>query len=326
MAAVARSPACAPVQAARWPQVRLPRPARGAAAHAAKEEAPTATLPPPPAAAAATAPPAAAASPADRKYLSLLPPFFSRATRLEEYGPGLWGLVQPLKLDFAKFDIQLRMVATCLPDGSLLLVSPIAPTAEALSLLAGLGGRVSHIVLPSSSPEHWFYGPALSNAFPDATVWVVPGLLEGKGLPVPFLGQMTASMRPRCKALGVDQLPAELQGQVESELLTAPFFIEAAVVLPQHGALLLADTGFKLDAAEYGYISSGNIAAAEKAGVWDRLGPITRIVFEKYPKEGRAWCDALLAKEWHTVIPAHASAPVRDGRAAFKSCFDFLYN
>ncbi len=42
---------------------------------------------------------------------------------------------------------------------------------------------------------------------------------------------------------GVDPLPAELQGQMESELLTAPFFIEAAVVLPQHGALLLADTG-----------------------------------------------------------------------------------
>jgi len=46
--------------------------------------------------------------------------------------------------------------------------------------------------------------------------------------------------------------------------------------------------GFKLDAAEYSYISSGNIAGAEKAGVWDRLGPITRVVFEKYPKVRRA--------------------------------------
>lgn len=42
---------------------------------------------------------------------------------------------------------------------------------------------------------------------------------------------------------GVDPLPPELEGQLESELLTAPFFIEAAVVLPQHQALLLADTG-----------------------------------------------------------------------------------
>lgn len=98
MAAVARSP-CAPAQATRWPQIRPVKPPRGAAARAAKEEAPTATLPPPPAAVAAASPPAStAADPAARKYLSLLPPFFSRATRLEEYGPGLWGLVQPLKL------------------------------------------------------------------------------------------------------------------------------------------------------------------------------------------------------------------------------------
>lgn len=47
-----------------------------------------------------------------------------------------------------------------------------------------------------------FYGPALSDAFPSATVWAVPGLLEGKGLPFPFFKQYTAGMRPRCKVLG----------------------------------------------------------------------------------------------------------------------------
>lgn len=64
-------------------------------------------------------------------------------------------MVQPLKLDWAAFDIQLRMTVARLPDGSLLLVSPLAPTEELLRLLGSLGGRVSHIVLPSSSPEHW---------------------------------------------------------------------------------------------------------------------------------------------------------------------------
>jgi hypothetical protein len=92
---------------------------------------------------------------AARKYLSLLPPFFSRPTRLEQFGPGLWGLTQPLKLEpISSFDIQLRMTAARLPDGSLLLVSPVAPTGEMLAQLAGLGGRVAHIMLPSSSPEH----------------------------------------------------------------------------------------------------------------------------------------------------------------------------
>lgn len=42
---------------------------------------------------------------------------------------------------------------------------------------------------------------------------------------------------------GVDPLPEELEGQLESEVLRAPFFIEAAVILPAHKALLLADTG-----------------------------------------------------------------------------------
>lgn len=52
----------------------------------------------------------------------------------------------------------------------------------------------------------------------------------------------------------------------------------------------------------------------------------TCLTLRSASQEGRAWCDAVLAREWDTVIPAHASAPVRDGRAAFKSCFDFLYN
>lgn len=110
--------------------------------------------------------------------------------------------LQPLKLDFQAFDIKLRMTVARLPDGSLLLVSPLAPTDELLRLLGSLGGAVRHIVLPSSAPEHWFFGPQLSERFPDATVWTVPGLLEGKGLPIPFFGSIVAGMRPRCKTLG----------------------------------------------------------------------------------------------------------------------------
>jgi hypothetical protein len=93
------------------------------------------------------------ADPADRRYLSIIPPFFSRATELEEFAPGLWGLAQPFSL--LGVDIRLRMIAARLPDGSLLLVSPVAPTPELLRTLGDLGGEVSHIILPSSSPEHW---------------------------------------------------------------------------------------------------------------------------------------------------------------------------
>jgi len=51
----------------------------------------------------------------------------------------------------------------------------VAPTAELLAALQRIGGRVSHIVLPNTSPEHWYFGPAMAAAFPDATLWLAPG-------------------------------------------------------------------------------------------------------------------------------------------------------
>lgn len=285
---------------------------------------------------------------------------------LTTHCPRTPAIPQPLRLDWDSFDIRLRMTVARLPDSSLLLVSPVAPTPECLRLLGTLGGDVRHIVLPSSAPEHWFYGPKLSAAFPAATVWTVPGLLEGKGLPLPFFGAIIASMRPRCKTLGADPLPEELQGELEAAVLQAPFFNEAALVLPRYRALLLADTGaqgrgaprgvwqtaraghahtaaaapsalgrprptprplragFCMRADEYGHLGAGSIKAAQQVGVWDRLGPITRIVFDKFPDQGRAWVAAVQEYDYDVVIPAHASAPVADGKAAFSDCFSFL--
>jgi hypothetical protein len=42
-------------------------------------------------------------------------------------------------------------------------------------------------------------------------------------------------------------------------------------------------------------------------------------------QEGRAWVDAVMGRDFDVVIPAHASAPVRDGKIAFAGCFNFLY-
>lgn len=97
---------------------------------------------------------------------------------------------------------------------------------------------------------------------------------------------------------GADPLPPELEGQLDWEVLRAPFFIEAAVVLPQHSALLLADTGFCMAASEYAHLGQGNIDAAKKVGVWDRLGPITRVVFDKYPKVSVVGVETSQVKRW----------------------------
>ena len=51
--------------------------------------------------------------------------------------------------------MRLRMTVAKLGDGSLLLVGPVAPTAEMLSQLWSIEGEVRHIIVPNTSPEHW---------------------------------------------------------------------------------------------------------------------------------------------------------------------------
>ena len=65
----------------------------------------------------------------------------------------------------------------------------MAPTGEVLAALAAIKGDVKNIVLPSTSPEHWYFGPAMAAAFPGATVWVAPG--KNLGLRVASRGLMT---------------------------------------------------------------------------------------------------------------------------------------
>lgn len=248
-----------------------------------------------------------------------------RETTFEEYQPGLYGLTQPLS--FGKsFDVRLRMTVAKLGDGSLLVCGPIAPTEEMLSMLWAIEGEVKHIVLPNTSPEHWYFGPALAAKFPQATVWAVPGFWEGKGAPFPPLGLKKMRSTNVCKVLGVDPLPEELVGEVESVVYSTFWFVEAAVVLPRYKALLLADTALMLDPAEYADVGERLEASARKSGIWGQLGPsVTKVAFERKPQEGRQWVEAVLQHDFDTVVVGHASAPVGDGKQAFKQAFSFLY-
>jgi hypothetical protein len=290
--------------------------------------APATEAPAPPAAAAEAPPPALPPLAEQRKYLSFLPPFFSRATTLEQHGPGLWGLVQELRPP-GQADIRLRMTAARLDGGGLVLVGPVAPTQEMLGMLRSLGGEVAHIVVPNTSPEHFLFAPALAAAFPTATLWTVPGFYAGAGLPLPGRSWLFAAARARnpCATLGLDPLPADLEGQMQVALLDVPLFLEAAVALPRHRALLLADTGVCLaaDDPEYAAMPARGVQVARRLGVWDRLGPVTRVLFERHPEAGRAWVEAVLGFDFEVVLPAHGSAPVRGGPAAVAACFDFLF-
>lgn len=291
-----------------------------------------------------------------QKYFSILPPFFSRSTTMETFVPGqLYGFTQPLKPP-GQPDIRLRTILARVADGSFVLSGPIAPTQELLDMITfvttsnensstiSMSNRISHIIVPNTSPEHWLFAPALAKAFPDATLWTVPGFFQGSGVPLPGRSLLFASIPQRqmnfserkCKTLGKDPFPPELSDDISAILFDVPFFVEAAIVLRKYNALLLADTGICLSASdpEYASMSEQSVSIARSMGLWDRLGPVTRIVFERYPEQGRDWVNAVLntldesmmkGGEDVVVLPAHSSAPVVNGREAFKNCFDFLF-
>lgn len=98
---------------------------------------------------------------------------------METYADGLWGLVQPLDLrGLGLVDIGLRSVVARLGDGSLLLHNPVAPTQEVLNMLQALKAPVKHVLVSSNSPEHWLYARDTMTRFPEAQLWVAPGLFE----------------------------------------------------------------------------------------------------------------------------------------------------
>ena len=262
-----------------------------------------------------------------RRFFSLLPPILSRATRLERHEESegeLWSLVQPFKFP-GQPDIRLRMTAGRLPDGSLALAGPIAPTEEMLELLQELQGPITNIFIPSVLLEHWIFGPQLADSFPEATLWFPEGFFEKAGIPGRSMSFARARKRNPCKVIGVDALP---EG-IDATTLSLPIFLESALFFIDQGAVVLCDTGlvFHSSDADYAFLKGprGNMARA--LGVYDRLGSPLKNLLELYPEDCKTWVGTVLdkwGKRMKIVVPAHGSAPVEDAESAFRDCYKFL--
>lgn len=280
-----------------------------------------------------------------RRYLSILPPFFSRSTTLEELGEGVWGMVQPLQV-FGQPDIRLRMVVARLEDDTLALVGPVAPSEEVREMINQLGLTVSHIIIPNTSPEHFIYAPAMAKAYPGAALWVPPGFFQGRGLPLPGRSLMFSKTRKthRCFELGKDPIPLSQNSTFGRPLFEAitfevPILIEIGVYFPQQRSLVMADSAICLSNAdpEYSNMSAFSINIAKQLGVWNRLGTLTKPVYEKYPEAGASWVRKVVQTcenrgGLDQILPLHGSIPsyqnlipsTHTALDLFKSCFDFI--
>jgi hypothetical protein len=261
-----------------------------------------------------------------RKFTSFLPPHFSRITHKQTYRLGdsqVHVLTQPLKPPLAP-DIRLHMHAVENTDDTLTLIGALAPTGELLRQLDELDKQVSHIVLPSSSPEHYLFAPSMSKFYPDALVWTVPQFMEGAGVPLPGRKWLFREVESRGVLREIDPSSGEFPDSLGAATFSVPLFVESAIYIKKARAVVLSDTGLKLAADDPEY-ASANRFLAEAVGIWDEVGPITKAVLEKYPDEAKAWCRETLGFDFCNLLLSHGTAVVEiSGRESFEKCMDFL--
>ncbi len=146
---------------------------------------------------------------------------------MRELAEDLWVADRPQR--FYGLEVGTRMTVIRLADGSLLLHSPVALDAELRRELDALG-RVRFSVAPNR--VHHLYAGKVAEAYPEARLWVGPGL-ERKRPDLVFAG-----------VLG-DEAPAEWKDQVDQVFFRGrPYENEVVFCHRASRTLILCDLAF----------------------------------------------------------------------------------
>jgi hypothetical protein len=261
------------------------------------------------------APVAGAATPANdpnwRRYASPLPPLGDKPSDLVMVVPGVsWSIRQ----DFpgpGKSGINLNM-ALFQTAGGLVAYAPIGATPEVISMIRSIDPRgLAHLIVPNLSPEHGAINAVgFADAFPEAVVWCVEGLLEGKGLAGAPGGIGEASKRlaahPKSRVLDREALCEATGGDVDFALFEERLglFREATLLVRPAAAVAFADLGFG------GFNDEGLVIAPQKwmarlVGVYKRLGsPVGFAVMQSDKAAAARWAASIT--EWASTLPGGA--------------------
>ncbi len=150
-----------------------------------------------------------------------------RRPPLRELARDLWVAERPQR--FYGLEVGTRMTVIRLADGSLLLHSPVALDTELRRELDALG-RVRFSVAPNR--VHHLYAGNVAEAYPEARLWVGPGL-ERKRPDLVFAG-----------VLG-DEAPAEWTGQLDQVFFRGrPYENEVVFFHRASRTLIVCDLAF----------------------------------------------------------------------------------
>ncbi len=220
---------------------------------------------------------------------------------LREWSDGLWTIDAPLRV--GGIDLGTRTTALRLGGGGLLLHSP-GPLSDATRAALEKHGPVAALVAPNAL--HHLYLPENAAAFPDAEIWVAPGVHEKR--------KDVAGMRE----LGPDA-PRLWAGEVEQlEVGGVPRIRELVFFHAASRTLLLTDLAFNVRSSDQ--LLTRLFLRLNRA--YGRFGPsrMMRSMIKDKPALRRS-LDRILAWDFDRVVVTHGEVLESGGRDALRAAF-----
>ncbi|MBI3769718.1 MAG: DUF4336 domain-containing protein [Deltaproteobacteria bacterium] len=223
---------------------------------------------------------------------------------LSELAKDIW--IEERRQRFYGLEVGTRMTVIRLADGSLLLHSPVELDAELRRELDAIG-RVRFTVAPNR--VHHLYAGDVAKAYPEARLWVAPGL-ERKRPDLVFVAVLD------------DDAPAEWKHDVEQTFFRGrPYENEVVFFHRASRTLIMCDLAFNF----------GPRAAAPTRLLmrllrsYGRFGPSKLDPFLiRDRRAARQSLERILAWDFDRVVVAHGDVLERGGREALRQGYAWL--
>ncbi|HEX8834574.1 MAG TPA: DUF4336 domain-containing protein [Abditibacteriaceae bacterium] len=194
-----------------------------------------------------------------------------------------------------------RMTIVRLPDGSLLLHSPIGlePFHDDIAQL----GTVKYIVAPNN--HHYLHLDEAAKAFPDAAVFALPSV--------------AAKVQPNSENL--DDLPSWNGVLEHGRFGGSKFLVEEVFLHAPSRTLILTDLCFNLRV----FPTPMAVLVAKSLDIYKRFGPsrILRLAIRDRDAASASLAQ-ILQWDFERVIVAHGNIVESDGKAQLAQAYSFL--
>ncbi len=213
---------------------------------------------------------------------------------------GLWVAERPFR------GLGVRTTVVRLSDGGLLLHCPIGLQGGLRAEIEAIG-RPSHL-LAANKVHHLFLAENAA-AFPEARVWLAPGLAEKR--PKLPAGAVIGADDPAPWPADLDQTPIE----------GWPFLSETVFYHGSTQTLLITDIAFNMRKAS----NPLSRLVLRALGAYGHFGPsrFARVSMRDRPAIRRS-IDRILEWDFERVIPTHGAIVEKNGRKMLREAYAFL--